>query len=444
METQGRRSSLAFVLALSLVGLVAPSPGAYAQGAQALIARHEPATQRLVTIVEHDARLKELLAKSIAAAKRMNPDRRTNPAQSLDEYYAFIDWAAKALPWSILPDLPYPKLYEKIDQSLDYFYFVNDQVMDELRGAPLYNASIQYLEPYRSWLIDFTRDWGLFLSEPGSWNAKYYRMAYEDERFGLQKGWYEDPSNWHSFNQFFARRLAPPSAKYPKGPRPIESPGDASVLVAPADSKPQGVWRIDNVSNIVGAGGAGTTIKSGSFASAAALIGEDSEYAYAFAGGTLTHTFLDVNDYHRYHFPVGGIVKEVRLIPADDAAGGVTTWSYRDGSWKYILDAARPGWQSVETRACVILETKDYGLVAILPIGMSQVSSVNFEDYVKPGKVVAKGDMLGYFLFGGSDIVMIFQSCVDFRLTAAPDPKEPGAYAHLLMGEKYGEIKPRE
>jgi len=92
----------------------------------------------------------------------------------------------------------------------------------------------------------------------------------------------------------------------------------------------------------------------------------------------------------------------------------------------------------IETRGCVIIETKEYGLVALLPIGMSQVSSVNFEDAVTVGTTVKKGDMLGYFLFGGSDFVMLFQSKVTFALTV---PRESdGSYKHVLMGEKYGEL----
>ena len=63
----------------------------------------------------------------------------------------------------------------------------------------------------------------------------------------------------------------------------------------------------------------------------------------------------------------------------------------------------------IETRGCVIIETEKYGLVALLPIGMSQVSSVNFEDTIKVGNAVKKGEMLGYFLFGGSDFIMLFQ-----------------------------------
>ena len=322
-------------------------------------------------------------------------------------------------------------MYDQIDQSLDYFYFINDQPLPELSDRGYYNNSLQYHEPYRTWMINFTREWGLYLSREESWKDEYYKKALEDERFGLSKGWYEDPSKWKTFNQFFARYLKSPDQ------RPIAAPDDPSIVASPADSKPQGVWKIDGNSDIVH--GEGVAIKSRIFKSVAELIGEGSAYGNAFAAGTLTHTFLDVNDYHRYHFPVGGTIKEVRIIQSDDAAGGITTW---DSSIKrYMLDSNTPGWQMIETRGCVILETGEYGLVALLPIGMSQVSSVNFEDTVKVGSSVKKGDMLGYFLFGGSDFVMLFQSNIDFKLTVPQGSDK--TYDHVLMGEKYGELAVR-
>jgi phosphatidylserine decarboxylase precursor len=390
--------------------------------------RYAPSAQQFITMVEHNAQLKKLLIKSIEKAKKINPDKVTNPAQTLEEYYAFIDWASRAMPWSILRDSPYSQLYDQIDQSLDYFYFVNDQPLAELKGKGYYNNSLQYHEPYRTWMINFTKEWGVYLSKEGSWNDEYYKKALQDERFGLRKGWYEDPSNWKTFNAFFARYLKSPDQ------RPIASPDVPSIVSSPADSKPQGVWKIDKNSNIVHR--KGVAIKSRVFRSIAELIGEGSAYRNAFANGTLTHTFLDVNDYHRYHFPVDGTIREVRIIPADDAAGGIITWD--PGIKRYVLDSNTPGWQMIETRGCVIIETKEYGLVALLPIGMSQVSSVNFEDAVTVGTTVKKGDMLGYFLFGGSDFVMLFQSKVTFALTV---PRESdGSYKHVLMGEKYGEL----
>ena len=194
-------------------------------------------------------------------------------------------------------------------------------------------------------------------------------------------------------------------------------------------------YDIDENSDIVQKEGG--QIKAKTFNSVKMLIGEGSEYADSFAGGILTHTFLDVHDYHRYHFPVGGTIKEVRMIPQDDAVGGYVVWEPE--TKKYVLHADTPGWQMIETRACVIIETENYGLVALLPIGMSQVSSVNFEDNIKVGETVKKGDMLGYFLFGGSDYVMIFQKDAGFEITA-PLEREGGDHAHILMGEEYGKF----
>lgn len=389
--------------------------------------QHEDITNELIAILDDSPKTKEMLEKSIESAKAINPDRKTNPAQTLEEYYDYIDWAAKAMPWNISQNVDSDSLYTKIDQSLNYFYFINDQPLDELDGQGLYNNSLQYAEPYRSWLIKFTRQWGEYLSTADSWNQEYYDLIYADKSFGLQETWYESPDNWTTFNEFFSRYLS--SADQ----RPIAAENDASVIVSPADSTPQGVWSIDENSDIVQK--EGVNIKSQTFNSVSELLGPDTQYADAFAGGTLTHTFLDVHDYHRYHFPVSGTVKEVNLIPGDDAVGGWVTWDAESGL--YVLNADVPGWQMIETRGCVIVDTEEYGLVALLPVGMSQVSSVNFEDTVKVGQTVQKGDMLGYFLFGGSDFVMIFQKDAGFEITA-PTERSGGEYDHMLMGEEYG------
>lgn len=220
-----------------------------------------------------------------------------------------------------------------------------------------------------------------------------------------------------------ARRLSDPAM------RPIAD----STLVAPADSKPQGVWKIDEKGELVQR--EGVQIKSANFTSIRQLIGEDSKFADAFAGGTLPHTFLDVNDYYRYHFPIDGTVVEIRKIPGTNAAGGVTVWDEQSG--RYVLEDTTPGWQMIETRDCVILDT-EYGLVAILPIGMSQICSCNWEETVQVGAEVKRGDPIGYFLFGGSDIVMVFQQQVEFKLLVPEDGV--GGYQHRLMGQAYADL----
>jgi phosphatidylserine decarboxylase len=127
-----------------------------------------------MTLAAHNPELKSLLIKSIDIARVENPDRGTNPAQTLDEFYGFIDWATFALPWNILKGQSYPLLYEQIDQSLDYFYFAIDRPLPELQGKGLYRNSLQYYEPFRSWMISFTKSWGAYLDTPDSWNNDYY------------------------------------------------------------------------------------------------------------------------------------------------------------------------------------------------------------------------------------------------------------------------------
>ena len=126
---------------------------------------------------------------------------------------------------------------------------------------------------------------------------------------------------------------------------------------------------------------------------------------------------------------------EVRTIQGINPSGGSLYWDAKNN--RYAFDLSSIGWQTIETRACVILDTEDYGLVALIPIGMAVIGSVNFEATVKAGTKVNKGDMLGYFLFGGSDFVMVFQDKVNFTLDV---PKEEGSdsYKHILMGERLG------
>ena len=97
----------------------------------------------------------------------------------------------------------------------------------------------------------------------------------------------------------------------------------------------------------------------------------------------LSDACLDVNDYHRYHIPVSGVILEARKIPAANAVGGIVEWDA--GLGRYILVCDVPGWQMIETRDCVIIDTEEFGLVAVLPIGMSQICSCNWEDSVTVG-----------------------------------------------------------
>jgi phosphatidylserine decarboxylase precursor len=399
--------------------------------AQTSASQYGPATLELKRLVAANPEIKRLLLASIEQAKQVNPDPLTNPAQSLDQYYELVALAERGIPSNLIKAKPEASLLQRIDQSLCAFYFVVDQPLKELDGRGYFNNSLQYVEPYRSWLKTFVHSWGTFLDTPDSWKEEYLRMAQADESFGLKRGWYEDPSHWKTFNQFFARHLK--SADQ----RPIASPAEASVVVSPVDGIPEGAWAIDSNSRVVEK--TGIAVKTGTVKSVEQLIGEQSRYKQAFAGGTFTHVFLDVGDYHHYHFPIGGVVREVAIIPGQELTGGKITWDSRNK--RYVFDPSSIGWQSLETRGCVILETDEFGLVALLPIGMSPVSSVTLDSTIKEGAVVHKGDRLGNFLFGGSDFVVVFQAGYKFTLDAPPNDSHKG-YSRLLMGERLGQLRP--
>ena len=109
-------------------------------------------TLELIKIVDKNPVLKALLVKSIEQAKAINPDKQTNPAQSLEEYYQFVTWAEKAMPWTLIKNTEHFKLYDKIDQGLSYFFFICDQPLEELEGKGYFKNSLQYDKVYSKWL----------------------------------------------------------------------------------------------------------------------------------------------------------------------------------------------------------------------------------------------------------------------------------------------------
>lgn len=413
-------------LLVSLILLQCVCTAAVSEAALQPELKHSDARLSMEAYLEADPELMALMEKSIAKAQEINPDPETNPVRNVEELYELIDWLTVCMPWNVLTDGMYPTLYQSIDQSIDYIWFLMDQPLEELKGKGYYYPTLQYHEPIATWFREYSDEWGAFLSTEDSWNDIYYQRVKSDPSMNMQYGWYADTNVWHSFNEWFSRHLVDPSV------RPIAD----TTVVAPADSTPQGIWDVDENGDLVEK--KGVTIKSAKITSVSQLLGSESAYTDAFRGGTLTHTFLDVNDYHRYHFPVSGTIVELRKIPGENAAGGITMWD-PDRS-RYVLDDTAPGWQMIETRDCVIIDTEDYGLVAVLPIGMSQICSCNWEEGLAVGSKVEKGDPMGYFLFGGSDIVMVFQACIDVEYLCEANGD---GYAHVLMGEPYANLTAR-
>ena len=64
--------------------------------------QHTEAVSELIRLMDGNPDVKTLLGKSITKAAAVNPDRRYNPAQTLTEFYDFVDWNVRQLPWDVM------------------------------------------------------------------------------------------------------------------------------------------------------------------------------------------------------------------------------------------------------------------------------------------------------------------------------------------------------
>jgi phosphatidylserine decarboxylase len=136
-----------------------------------------------------------------------------------------------------------------------------------------------------------------------------------------------------------------------------------------------------------------------------------SRYWEKFIGGTVLSCILMPNTYHRYHAPVSGKVIETRLL--DGALLGMEHFP------KFVPKSGNVGYHGADfsafenyQRGYFIIDTGKYGLVAVIPVGLSTVGSVVFEDKFLKAKEpvdVKRGDELGHFLYGGSLVILVFE-----------------------------------
>lgn len=211
--------------------------------------------------------------------------------------------------------------------------------------------------------------------------------------------------------------------------RPIAGLCDPTIIVSPADSTFAGQWEIRSDSQV--------TVKNLHWAVAELL--EGSPYRDRFVNGQFMHAFLSPTDYHRQHAPVAGTVVEARVIPgqvyleviAEPVPGDDTGLQQLKPHRRFDApDGA--GYQFAQARGLVVLESA-IGLVAVLPIGMSQVSSVILT--AEKGVTLRKGEEISYFQFGGSDIVVLFEARSNVSFTAQPG-------VHHKMGTKIAQAYP--
>ena len=336
----------------------------------------------LQQLLDTNPDLRSLAEQSLAQAAQANPHLCTNPVRSLDDWYGYMERFLYHMPWQTMDVGEEASFFRRIDQNIGYFYYLIDQPLDVLKDCGYWYPSLQYEPRIAQWLTEYNKAWGEWLSGPESWSDEYYQLAHADVRFELNTDRYESPDNWHSWNEFFARRLRQElKTKIRNHHSRFVSPCDGVITDFP--------------------------IKTISANSPVALMGE-SPYAEQFADGKSFHIVLDVNDYHRFHAPCAGQVADCRIIPGIHAGGGVIIWDDAEGRYRYD-QLGETGFQSLETRGILVLETSDFGYVALIAVGIQQVSSVVWNERVQVGATLSQGEELGSFLFGGSDIILLFQ-----------------------------------
>lgn len=363
---------LAVIIALS-ISLPIPAAGVmqdnHAGDDYMLNNGHQPVVQQLVDMVNADPSFHDEFEAALA-------DQASTSywyGKTLEDMYAFLD------EWLVfLPHIDDARLY------MDRFY--------EFAGAGK-GRELAAADPLRSWLYDFMMAVEEFMDSPASAAAVPWWIG--DARINMAD-YILPPVGYRSFNQFFTRSIKP-------GARPVDSPANPAVFTSPADSSLMKIADRLTSATTIGVKGENLNIRE--------LLGND-PLADGFINGKAVLCMLNTTDYHWYHAPVPGrIVSQHQL-------GGL--YYGMDGGWVEYFFQHRRGY--------FIFDTKKFGRVAMVCVGMFTISSVNF--VTTEGDLVDKGDILGNFAYGGSAIILLFQpGRVSFSV-----PLE-GRPIHVNMGQ---------
>lgn len=214
----------------------------------------------------------------------------------------------------------------------------------------------------------------------------------------------------------FYRRLATGARTISGGDHVLTSPADSRVLVFPSISADVAVW-----------------LKNSQF-SVQTMLGPDQSSTAAFVGGSMVIARLAPSDYHRYHAPSAGTIISQYFIDgtvysvrehyqfwflfdlATIARTAVFEFVFDDcgalsNVFESILpqvnaDAIRSQNSAIYNQRGVTVIANATRRVAFVSVGATCVGSVNWSNTT--GAVLAKGDEVGYFAFGGSTIVLLF------------------------------------
>ncbi|URE42132.1 Phosphatidylserine decarboxylase [Musa troglodytarum] len=182
-----------------------------------------------------------------------------------------------------------------------------------------------------------------------------------------------------TFNEFFVRELKP-------GVRPIAYSERDDIAICAADCRLMAFSSANESLRF--------WIKGRKF-SIQGLLGKDT-CSSAFVDGSLVIFRLAPQDYHRFHVPVSGTIESFVDIP-----GYLYTVNPIAVNSKYCNVFTE------NKRVVSIISTSEFGKVAFVAIGATMVGSITFTK--NEGDYVHKGDEFGYFSFGGSTVICVFE-----------------------------------
>jgi phosphatidylserine decarboxylase len=223
------------------------------------------------------------------------------------------------------------------------------------------------------------------------------------EKYQLDKEEFlENPHNFHSFNQFFFRKLKPSTRPISKDSDSIVFPADGRHLVLPDLSRTKNIYA------------------KGQKFCLATLLG-DLSLAEKFKNGSMVISRLCPVDYHRFHAPCVGTIKSRTLING-------FLYSVNPIALRKKISIF---WEN--KRYLTIFQNEKVGDVLQLMIGATCVGSVHWTS--KIGDHLQIGNEQGYFSFGGSCVITIFPaSSIKFRSDLCTKSSE-GYETYGLMGE---------
>jgi len=229
------------------------------------------------------------------------------------------------------------------------------------------------------------------------------------KEYGIDASEFEAaPESYTSFNDFFIRKLKATA-------RPLAS-GD-NVAIMPADARYQFFPVIGRDDPF--------TVKGHSFSLQTLL--QDHLLASKFENGSMLIARLCPTDCHRFYFPVDCTPSAAR--PINGWLFSVNPIAIKDNPWIYLKNR----------RVVTVLETKNFGTVAYLEIGATSCGSIH-QTY-EAGKECWKGDEKGYFEFGGSALILLFEKGkIEFDEDLVEATKK-GLEIRCLIGESLGKAK---